>query len=62
VKADFPGKKVVIVFPPSRDSFHLRAIAPGFFRIGRGLLSKSQLPRSVRKPDGYLLHRPAEWQ
>lgn len=62
VKADFPTKRVVVVFPPARESYHLRAVAHEFFRIGRGRLSKSQLPTSVKKADGYVLQRPLEWQ
>ena len=61
IKADYPRKRVVIVFPPARDSYHLRAIAHAYFRIGRGRLSGSQLPPTVKKPDGYMLQRPPEW-
>ena len=61
VKQDFPGKRVVIGFPPRRDSYHLRNIVDEYFRIGRGRLSKCQLPDRVRKPDGYELARPPEW-
>lgn len=62
IKQDFPRKRVVVAFPPKRDSFHLRKIVDEYFRIGRGRLSKCQLPRKVRKPDGYVLVRPAEWK
>lgn len=58
----FPTKRVVAVFPPARDSFHLRAIAHESFRIGRARLFKSQLPRVVAKADGFLLRRPIEWR
>jgi len=61
IKAEFPKKKVVIGFPPKRDSYHLRRIADSFFRIGRGRLSKCQLPSNVKKSDGHILVRPTEW-
>jgi len=61
VKQDFPGKRVVVGFPPRRDSYHLRTIADEHFRIGRGRLAKCQLPDKVRKADGYELARPREW-
>lgn len=61
IKEEFPAKKVVIGFPPKRDSYHLRKIAHAHFRIGRGTLSKCQLPQTVNKPDGHILVRPVEW-
>lgn len=59
---DYPSKRIVVAFPPGRDSYHLREIANEHFRIGRGRLSKSQLPPTVKKADGYVLNRPVEWQ
>lgn len=61
IKTDFPMKKIVIGYPPRRDNPRLTAIAHSTFRIGRGRLSKCQLPASVTKPDGYVLSRPKEW-
>ena len=62
IKLDHPSKRVVVVFPPERDSYHLRSIAHEYFRIGRARLSKSQLPAVVKKADGYALRRPVEWR
>jgi uncharacterized LabA/DUF88 family protein len=62
IRQDLPAKRILVVFPPERDSYHLRAIAHECFRIGRARLSKSQLPHMVTKPDGYVLRKPAEWQ
>jgi uncharacterized LabA/DUF88 family protein len=62
IKADFPAKKVVIGFPPKRDSYHLQTISDAHFRIGRGKLSKCQLPPSIQKPDGHILVCPPEWK
>jgi uncharacterized LabA/DUF88 family protein len=61
IKTEFPQKKVVIAFPPRRDSYHLRKIADAHFRIGRGRLSKCQLPPRITKPDGHTLKKPTDW-
>lgn len=61
IKKDFPGKRVVVGFPPRRDSYHLRSIVDGHFRIGRRRLSRCQLPKQVKKKDGYALMQPPEW-
>jgi len=61
VKSEFPAKRIVLAFPPERDNPSLRKVADNFFRIGRGRLSKSQLPKSIKKPDGYILKRPSSW-
>lgn len=61
IKNDFPDKKIVVGYPPRRDNPRLSAIAHSTFRIGRGRLSKCQLPSAVTKPDGYVLTKPKEW-
>jgi len=61
IKEDFPEKKIVIGFPPRRDNPRLRSLVDSTFRIGRGRLSKCQLPLSIMKPDGYVLNKPKEW-
>ncbi len=61
INQEFPNKHVVVAFPPRRDSHHLRSIANDYFRIGRGRLSKCQLPANITKPDGYVLTRPTKW-
>lgn len=58
----YAGKRVVVAFPPARDSAELRRVAPAHFRIGRKKLADSQFPNEVPKPDGYVLRRPQEWQ
>lgn len=55
IKEDFPTKKIVLAFPPDRDSYHLRNIADAFFRVGRGRLANCQLPTRITKADGYVL-------
>ena len=55
------GKRVVVAFPPNRDSKKLESVASAAFRIGRKKLADSQLPDEVPKPDGFILRRPAKW-
>ena len=61
VKRLFPRKRVVVAFPPRRFSIDLRGTATASFTIGRAKLRQSQLPRSITKPDGFVLERPAKW-
>ena len=61
VRRRYPAKRVVIAFPPARDSVQLRKVASGWFRIGRKTLKDSQFPDRVVKADGFVLKRPEEW-
>lgn len=61
IKEEFPQKKIVSVFPPDRDSYHLRNISDAFLRVGRGKLVNCQLPQRITKSDGYVLEKPTEW-
>lgn len=61
IKEDFPKKRIVVAFPPDRSSYHLQHIADASFRIGRGRISKCQLPQSITKSDGYVLTKPSTW-
>lgn len=58
----FPGKKVIIAFPPARHSRQLASVASASFTIGRKKISESQFPKVVIKSDGYKLIRPSLWQ
>jgi uncharacterized LabA/DUF88 family protein len=58
----FPQKRVVVAFPPARFSGALEAAAHAHTFIGRNVLSNSVFPDQVVKPDGFVLHRPAEWR
>lgn len=62
VRRLFPKKRVIIAFPPKRFSITLRRAAHGFIHIERSHLAASQFPDQVVKPDGFILHRPAEWR
>ena len=58
----FPGKQVVVAFPPKRNSAQLAKIASGSFKIGESSVRKSQLPDPVLTASGVALARPPEWK
>lgn len=55
-------KRVVAAFPPKRYSKELHDAASSPYFITRSLLSRSQLPPTVIKADGYKLERPDYWR
>lgn len=61
IKRLFPQKKVVIAFPPDRDSFKLKSVAHAYFRIGKKKFQQSQFPNIVISKNGYRLQRPTTW-
>ena len=61
VLREIPSKRVVVAFPPNRTSGQLRSLATATFTLGRAVISSSQLPLKVVKPDGHVLTRPARW-
>jgi uncharacterized LabA/DUF88 family protein len=58
----FPEKRVIVAFPPMRNSIQLQRTASAFIPIGRATIAKSVFPDRIQKADGYVLHRPIEWQ
>lgn len=62
LRAQFPAKRVVVAFPPGRQSFELKKAANATFTIGEANLRQSQLPAQVQRADGFMLQRPAHWQ
>ena len=62
VRARFPKKRVVVACPPDRQSKRLESVASACFRIGRKKFHDSQFPDELRKPDGFVLKRPATWR
>ena len=58
----FPQKRIVVAFPPARNSNELRKVVNYAFTIGRDKLVASQFPDAVTKPDGFTLHRPQRWR
>ena len=61
VRRRYPDKRVIIAFPPDRNSIQMRKVASGWFRIGRKTLKDSQFPDRVTKADGFVLERPEQW-
>ncbi len=57
-----PSKRVIVVYPPDRQSKMLESVATGSFRLGRKTLHDSQFPDEFTKPDGFVLRRPATWK
>lgn len=62
IRQHFPDKRVIIAFPPARESVHLKRFADGSFIIGRRNIARSQFPDEVQKPDGIILRRPSTWK
>jgi len=58
----FPKKRLIVAFPPARESAVLQRAAHAAFMIGRKKLADSQFPEEVEKPGGIKLRRPASWK
>jgi uncharacterized LabA/DUF88 family protein len=56
-----PGKRVIAVFPPKRNSAELGRLADGVLRISDANIRQSQLPAAVVSPAGISLKRPNYW-
>ena len=61
VLQDYSDKRVVVAFPPNRNSVQLTNHATASFTLGRKLISDSQLPPQVAKSDGYVINKPSHW-
>lgn len=61
VRERFPKKRVIVAFPPKRQSAELKRRANGYLSIGEDKLKASQLPEQLAKSDGFVLTRPATW-
>ena len=62
IRQRFPGKRVIVAFPPRRHSSELKRWASGFVSIGEDKLRASQLPETLTKLDGFVLSRPMTWR
>jgi uncharacterized LabA/DUF88 family protein len=60
-KSLFPEKRIIVAFPPSRQSAELRRVADGFVFIGGDKIRRSQLPDEVVTSGGIVLRRPKHW-
>lgn len=62
IRSLFPKKKIVIAFPPDRDSYELKHTAHAYFRIGRKKFQNSQFQHQITSLSGYPLMRPSSWK
>jgi uncharacterized LabA/DUF88 family protein len=62
IRERYPNKRVIIAFPPDRNSVQLRNAATAAFVIGRKKIKDSQFPDRITKADGFILERPPQWQ
>ena len=62
IKRKYPDKLIVVAFPPGRMSNKLRQVSDVSFTIWRGKVAASQFPDTVINPDGYPIHKPAQWR
>ncbi len=58
----FPHKRVIIAFPPKRNSEALKKAATAHFRLGNRKIRSSLLPDPVTTPAGITLACPAAWK
>lgn len=62
VRALFPQKRIIVVFPPARHSNALRNVAHATLHLDQRTLARSVFPDQVTKADGYVLRRPTRWR
>ena len=61
IRRRYPGKRVIVAFPPNRASKQLRQAATASFTIGRRRFAASQFPEQVQKHDGFIISKPRQW-
>ncbi len=57
----FPNKRIIVAFPPGRNSHQLRTTATASFTIGEAKLRQNLLPNIITTASGHQLHRPTQW-
>ena len=62
IRGHFGQKRIVVAFPPKRESAHLKRSASAYLTIGRTTLARSQFPERVTTDKGFVLERPSEWK
>lgn len=60
MRAKFPSKKFIVMFPPARHSKQLQEAAHGYMSVSEARLKASQLPDTVTV-NGFAIVRPTEW-
>ena len=61
VLSRYPGKRIIVAFPPQRTSARLKKITTRGFNISPDKLRRSLLPDSVTTPKGIVMRRPSAW-
>jgi len=61
VHANFPNKRVVVVFPPNRSNNSVKNVARGSFVLGRTKLRRNQFPYTITTEEGNTITRPGQW-
>lgn len=62
IRQHFPEKRIVVGFPPGRESKQMKRAAHASFTIKATVLERSVFPEKVTKADGFVLRRPSEWR
>lgn len=62
LKARFPRKRIIVVFPPARRSAELMKTAHGSMILGEDKLRHNLLPETITTASGYPLVRPQQWR
>lgn len=62
IRTRFDNKRIIVALPPGSQSISLVGVAHGYIHIGEEKLRRCQLPREVRRRDGYVLRRPEYWK
>lgn len=56
-----PVKRIVVAFPPNRNSEDLKNYATAFVKLGRRTIARSQFPAYIIDANGYPIRKPARW-
>jgi len=55
------SKRIVVAFPPNRQSAEMKRVADGFTHVGIDKVRNAQLPEQVINRTGIALSRPKHW-
>lgn len=58
---NFTQKRIFVAFPPKRFNNSVALVAKGSLILGRKKLVDNQFSDTVKKKDGFMLRKPAEW-
>jgi uncharacterized LabA/DUF88 family protein len=61
VRRRYPAKRVLVAFPPARNSAELRRVASAAFTVSEAKVRSSRLPDPVVTPTGLRLSAPRGW-